>query len=83
MHPHQGKRNVLRCGVDAEKCGGVAMKTLYSLAGAVIIFIIFFGEKFTLISFAVAIPVLILLYIAEWMRNRELTGIYPGRKRGE
>lgn len=56
------------------------MKTLYTLAGAVVVFILLFGERFTVLAFAVGVPTLGLLYLAEWMRNRELSSIYPGKK---
>lgn len=56
------------------------MNKIYTLAGLVIVFLIFFGETFTVISFSVAIPILIVLEIAEWNRKRELKRIYPGRK---
>ena len=56
-------------------------KTLYTIAGAVVVFIMFFGERFTVLSIAVSVPILGLLYLAEWMKNRELSKVYPGKRK--
>ncbi len=56
------------------------MKTIYTLAGAVVVFIMFFGERFTVLSIAVSVPILGLLYFVEWMQNRELSKVYPGKE---
>ncbi len=56
------------------------MKTLYTIAGAVVVFIMFFGERFTVLAFAVSVPILGLLYLVEWMKNRELSKVYPGKE---
>ena len=55
--------------------------TLYTIAGAVVVFIMFFGERFTVLSIAVSIPILGLLYLADWIQNRELSKVYPGKRK--
>ena len=56
-------------------------KTLCTLAGAVVVFIMFFGERFTVLAFAVSVPILGLLYLADWIQNRELSKVYPGKRK--